>query len=186
MKFDKSSIITISVILVIITGAAYYVWFSNAAQERKFETLPADNVNKAAKQVSLTNLNDNPVSLSEYQGSVLVANLWASWCPFCTQELKDFETVAGEYKDKGVVVVAINRAEPKLQLQSYLNTLMEFENLVILQDKNDTYYKFIGGFSMPETIFYDRAGNVVNHKRGYIKLEEMRTNLDSILNADIE
>ncbi len=186
MKLDRTALTTIIIILIIIAGAAYYVWFSGAAEDRQMAALPTDNFNKAAQSINLTNLDDNPVELKDFRGKVLVANSWASWCPFCATELKDFESLASEYKDRGVVVLAINRAESKPQIQAYLNTLSNLDNLVILQDKEDSYYKFIGGFSMPETIFYDTKGNVVFHKRGFMKLEEMRSNIESTLNVGQE
>ena len=175
MKTDKASVGTIIIIILVIIGAAYYVWFSNSAKERQLDNLPADNFNKTLGTVTLTDLDDNPVSLSDFNGSVLAVNTWASWCPFCTQELPDFQTLASEYKDKNVIVIAVNRAESKPQIQAYLNTLPNMSDLQILQDKTDSYYKFIGGFSMPETIFYNTEGNVVTHKRGFMKLDEMRT-----------
>ncbi len=186
MKLDKASIITIVILLLVIAGAVYFVWFSNTAQEKKLDALPNDNFNKVVRSVNLTDLDDRPVSLADYQGSVIVVNTWASWCPFCTQELPDFETLASEYKEKGVVVIAINRAESKLQIQAYLNTLPSFSNTIVLQDVGDSYYKFIGGFSMPETVFYDTDGTVVVHKRGFMRLEEMRQQLETVLNLAAE
>lgn len=177
MKLDKASLITIIVIAIVILGAAYFVWFSDTARERKLDALPTDNFNSIARAINLTDLDDNPVSLSDYRGSVLVVNTWASWCPFCVQELPDFQKLAAEYPEQDVVVLAINRAESKPQIKSYLNTITELNNLIILQDQSDTYYKHIGGFSMPETVFYDTDGNVVVHKRGFMKLDEMRTHV---------
>jgi len=35
---------------------------------------------------------------------------------------------------------------------------------------------------MPETIFYDKEGNISTHKRGFMRLEEMKTFTEKALN----
>ena len=52
---------------------------------------------------------------------------------------------------------------------------------MFILDAADHLYGQIGGFSMPETIFYDTEGNVVVHKRGFMDLNEMRTHTEKAL-----
>ena len=54
--------------------------------------------------------------------------------------------------------------------------------MTFLLDSKDAFYKGIGGFSMPETIFADADGNIIIHKRGPIALDEMRQKVNSIIN----
>lgn len=59
---------------------------------------------------ALEDYNSNEVRLRNFEGRVLVLNSWASWCPFCLDELVDFKTAQKEFGDR-VVIVAINREE---------------------------------------------------------------------------
>ncbi|MBM7365971.1 TlpA disulfide reductase family protein [Gordonia hydrophobica] len=48
------------------------------------------------------------VKLSDYPDTVLVVNVWASWCPPCRTEFLPLENVFAETKDKGVQFVGID------------------------------------------------------------------------------
>jgi len=111
-------------------------------------------------------------SLSEFQAPLTIINVWASWCPFCVEELPDFARIAAEFPE--VPVVVINRAEPVTQAQAFLETLELNDSLQVLFDLDDLFYRSIGGFGMPETVFVASDGTILRHKRGAMSLEEMR------------
>ena len=91
------------------------------------------------------------------------------------------ETLAGEYKDKEVVVIAVNRKEPKEVAVQFLSSIKTFEHIVFAIDETDSFYKSISGFSMPETVMYDTRGTIIVHKRGSMDLIEMKKHLDELL-----
>ena len=128
-----------------------------------------------------TDLGGNPVDLDEFSGKALVVNSWASWCPFCVQELPDFDLLGEEFKND-VVVVAINRRESASEARTFLNSIDNPENIEFWLDSGDAFYRSIGGFAMPETLFLDREGNISFHKRGFMTLEEMRSHTETALN----
>ncbi len=107
-------------------------------------------------------------------------NSWAAWCPFCREELKDFSTVQEELRDN-VVIIAVDRAEPLAVAKQYTDELGVTGELVLLLDPNDSFYRSIGGFSMPETIFVDANGNIQFHKRGPMPLSEIRLRISKLL-----
>ena len=113
-----------------------------------------------------TDIEGNPVQLQNYLGTILVVNSWASWSPQSAQELQKLAAVAQEYDQETVTVLAINRAEPKNTAQAYLASIAVADSVVLILDPQDNYYSSVGGFAMPETIFYDAQGNVVQHTRG--------------------
>ncbi|MCA9365734.1 TlpA family protein disulfide reductase [Candidatus Kaiserbacteria bacterium] len=182
----KQSIITI-LLLVSILAVAGYV----AVEFVHKRTLEKEN-NQALQalvveegQAGFTDLNGNNVKLNDYLGDILVVNSWASWCPFCVAELNDFAKLANEYADSDVHVLAINRKESKEQAQRFMKSAKLPENkIVFLLDPDDRYYEKIGGFGMPETVFYDKDGVIFLHKRGPIKLDEMREVIELMKNND--
>jgi len=46
-------------------------------------------------------------NLSQYQGKIIVLNLWATWCPPCREEMPELNALYQEYKDKNVVVLGV-------------------------------------------------------------------------------
>ena len=181
---SRSSIITLSVLALIIIAVAIYTAFVRQSARDTDDGTPTEAAVALTLAGSYTTLAGEPLDFSEYVGDgVLVVNSWASWCPFCVNELPDLALLAEEYKDQGVTVVAINRKENARTANNFIGTLTGVDGIVFALDPGDTYYQEIGGFSMPETIFYDAAGNVAVHKRGFMTLEEMRIHTETALEA---
>jgi len=141
-----------------------------------------DKKEAALFDITLTNYNGEIVQLQDFIGTPLVINSWAAWCPFCVKELSDFVTAQKEFGDT-VVIIAVNRGESLKTAREYTDDLNISEDLVFLMDPDDKFYKNIGGFSMPETIFVDETGVTKIHKRGFMSLEEMQEKINDLLSV---
>lgn len=168
-----------SLIAVIVIGI---VIFSGGSQEQISGPSQSVNDQRFDKMPDLTfeDYNGNPVALADFAGQPLVVNAWATWCPFCVNELTDFVQVQEELAEQ-VVIIAIDRAEPRGIAKQFTDELGISDRLIFLLDKRDAFYGAIGGFSMPETIFADKDGNIRIHKRGPMKADEIRQKIQQIL-----
>lgn len=126
-------------------------------------------------------LNGNEISLEEHLGKILVVTSWASWSPFSKNELETLDVIAKDYDSSEVVFLAINRKETRDRAQRYVNTVAEVTNVNIILDPEDRFYKLIEGYAMPETIIYDKKGEIKSHIRGSFKEEDIRRNIDNAL-----
>ncbi len=183
---NKSTITTVLIIAVILSAGSFFTYKAlnpgeNASNSEAARSLSGEE----GEQTFYTDLDGNPVDMSAYAGKVRVVNSWATWCPFCTKELADFEKLA-ETGGEEVVVIAINRGESAAKIKAYLSRLGQFDDLIFIKDESDHFYKTIGGFAMPETIFYDKAGQVYLHKRGFMELSEMQKHLEATINSVTE
>lgn len=61
---------------------------------------------------TLTGLDGNLHTLQGQRGTQLVVNVWATWCPPCRTELRDFQRNLGRFKQRGVRVLAVAVDEP--------------------------------------------------------------------------
>lgn len=136
---------------------------------------------KKAPAFSLQDYNGKTVSLSDFAGQPVIVNSWAVWCPFCLKELPDFVTVQKEFSGK-ITIIAIDRAESLNLAKEYTDDLKVTDDLVFLLDPNDSFYRSIGGFSMPETIFVNGDGEIEFQKRGQMSLAEMRQRINDLIN----
>jgi thiol-disulfide isomerase/thioredoxin len=129
--------------------------------------------------VMVNTLDGVSVSLQEItNGKPAVINSWATWCPFCTKELGDFAELQKNNPD--VIVIAINRRESNEKNLEYLNETNLADSLLFLLDEDDKFYKSIGGFAIPETIFVNSDGTIETHKRGPMNIDEMQLLLEKI------
>lgn len=142
--------------------------------------IPSPQEGKSTPELSFKDYSGKEVKLSDFRGKALVINSWAAWCPFCREELLAFAAIQKEFGDK-VVIVAINRAESLAVAKGYTDRQGTTNNLIFLLDPSDSFYKSIGGFSMPETIFADANGKTQFHKRGPMDADEIRNRIKTLL-----
>lgn len=131
-------------------------------------------------EFALENYEGVIIKKADFSGKPLVVNSWAAWCPFCRKELADFAAAQKEFGDK-VAIIAVDRAEAKEVARKYTDELGVTDDLIFLLDSSDSFYQSIGGFSMPETIFVDKDGNIKIHKRGPMDINEIRQKINEIL-----
>ena len=129
---------------------------------------------------SLEDYDGNTVTLSDFNGKHVIVNSWATWCAFCKKELPDLAILQEEFADD-VVVIAIDRVESLEKAKQYSDDLGVTGRMVLLLDPSDSFYKSIGGFSMPETVFLEPDGSIQFHKRGVMDLGELRTRTQALL-----
>lgn len=134
--------------------------------------------------LSFTNYAGEEVSLKDFEGKPYVANAWAGWCTFCKKELVDFAAVQRDFPD--VPIIAINRGESLKKAKGFSDELGVTDDLQFWLDPKDTFYRAIGGFSMPETIFVDASGKILFHKRGVMDAEEFRMRIQELITTSTE
>lgn len=156
----------------ILTGIAVLVVGAIVLTTTTKTEIKSDDDLTRLSAVALTDYDGTSVSLEKFLGRPLVINSWAVWCPFCRKELPDFAALQKEFPQ--ITIIAIDRNEPLATVKGYTDELGITDSMVFLLDSGDDFYRSIGGFSMPETIFVDRNSTIVFHKRGPLTLEEMR------------
>lgn len=97
--------------ILLILASIFFV-LQDAPPQNDFSTVPV-KVNYSAPKLTLTDTQGISHSLSDYRGQVVLINLWATWCIPCTKEMPTLQSFYNEYKERGLVVVAINDGDPK-------------------------------------------------------------------------
>ena len=178
-----NKIIIIIIIIAAIAGVGWFVF--SKGDDSKQEPNEAAQTSKeksldTAPTFSLKDYDGNDVASGDFEGKILVVNSWAKWCPFCVDELPDFAELQAAFPNE-VQVIAINRAESLTTAKGYTDNFDLTDKYVFLLDPKDSFYKSIGGFSMPETLFVDKDGKIRVHKRGPMEFSEMKEKINSIL-----
>lgn len=180
IRNNKSIVAGLVFILVCLGGYTLYtVYKKSVAINESTKSIFADS--KDDTVASYTDLNGNVISLEQYLGKILVVTSWASWSPFSKDDLMTISEMASQQDSNNVAFIAINRKESREQAQRYANTLPALGSVVVALDPTDHFYTSIGGYAMPETVIYNQKGDVVNHIRGVIKHDELKSNIDEIL-----
>jgi thiol-disulfide isomerase/thioredoxin len=127
------------------------------ASNQDFSTVPAE-VNFPAPELTLTTLDGEPVSLSDYLGKVVLVNLWATWCPPCREEMPALQAFYEKYKSAGFVLVAIDQGETAFQVMPFVQ---EFGlTFPIWLDAGNEAGRIFKTMSLPSSYVIDRNGQV--------------------------
>jgi len=129
-------------------------------------------------EFSLQDYEGKTVELADFAGKPVVLNSWAVWCPFCVDELPDFVEVQAEFPD--IPIVAIDRAESAAVAKGFTDEIGVTDQLTFLMDPKDSFYTSIGGFAMPETLFVNSDGTINFHKRGPMRVPEIRQRVSEL------
>ncbi len=128
--------------------------------------------NWQADDFTLTNLNGDPVTLSDYQGRIVFLNVWRTDCPPCVREmpaLADFQAAQG---DDGAVVLAVNQGEVEENVRTFLSEI-GVTGLSILLDEGYTLESDYPIPALPVTYMINADGYVVYTKYGELTTDAM-------------
>ena len=96
------------------------------------------------------------VGVPNFGGKVLVLNFWATWCPPCVQETPSLSQFAAEFKDKGVVVLALSVDRDENAYRAFLDKYKP----AFLTARDFNVHADYGTFMYPETYIIDAQGKV--------------------------
>ena len=120
--------------------------------------------------ISFTDTGNETHNLSEFKGSVILLNFWASWCPPCRAEMPSMEQLAEELKDGDFVMIPVNVQEPQDLVESFV---IEFEiGFPVYLDINADAARAIGVSGLPTSILIDRDGSAVAVVTGAIEWDD--------------
>ena len=95
---------------------------------------------------------------ADLQGKLVAIRFWADWCPFCETEMRDIEPVYRQYKDRGLVILAVNVRQDRATAQRFIEKLgISYD---VLLDSEGTLARAYGVSGLPTTFIADRTGRL--------------------------
>lgn len=107
-----------------------------------------------------------PLELRQFEGRVVVLNLWATYCPPCVEELPRLARLQADYAAKGVVVIALSD-EPRETVQGFL----ERHPVQLLVATAESMEWLRLETFRPLTLVIDRRGTLREHAFGALSYE---------------
>lgn len=127
------------------------------ASRQDFSVVP-EKIDFSAPELTLEDLSGNPVSLGDYRGSVVLVNLWATWCPPCREEMPTLQAFYEKYRSHGFVLIAINQEEPLETVSAFVEEFgLTFPVWLDLEYQAQREFNTIG---LPSSYVIDRKGRV--------------------------
>lgn len=162
--------------VLVVCGIGLYVF----VQRGYVPEMEVDETATYAPDFSLPDDTGALVRLSSVPGTIRVVNFWASWSPYSASELPALVRLKEMYGDK-ITILALNRDTDPREGQVFLERLGQRGALLFVYDREDTYYKRVGGFNMPETLFVGEDERILAHVHGPMDEKALRDTLSQLL-----
>lgn len=157
-----SGLVIVAFGATVLAGVVLY-WMATrrataAPQATDFAAVPA-SVNYAAPALSLAGLDGTRHSLADFQGQVLLVNLWATWCPPCQAEMPLLQKYYEKHRSSGFTVIAIEDGEPEAEVRSFVKEHgLTFP--VWLDPEHEATDRAFKSMNLPTSFVIDRSGQV--------------------------
>ena len=114
-------------------------------------------------------LRSDSFRFADFQGRVLVINLWASWCGPCRREVPEYETIRKLYAVREVEFIALTTEDPHTSSDRVNKFLRDvsFGFRLGWADREIARTLMNGKTGLPQTLVIDADARVVNHWTGY-------------------
>ena len=142
---------------------------------------PGSLAGAPAVSYDVKRLDGRTDGLVRYRGSVVVMNLWATWCTPCREEMPALQQFYAENKAKGVVVLGIDQGESAQTAGAFARE--HGVTFPILLDADQQYGRSYAAIGLPTTVIVDRRGHVVRGIDGELSLAQMREAVEPALRA---
>lgn len=139
-----------------------------------------------AKDFTVYDENMKEVKLSDYIGTPVVLNFWASWCPPCKEEMPGFNEISKKYSKEKIVILMINLTDGKRETidkaQEYIKS-NNYDMKVLFDSKLDAANQY-NISSIPRTIFIDKDGYIFkDNQAGIISEKELESQIKLLIEA---
>ena len=126
--------------------------------------------------VQLKDLNNQPVTLSQYKGKPVYVKMWASWCPICLAGLAEIDDLSAE-KDRNFEVITIVSPDHKGEkdtadfIEWYKG--LEYKNITVLLDEKGEIIDKARVRGYPFNLFLDSDLNLKKTVPGHLGSEQI-------------
>jgi peroxiredoxin len=99
-------------------------------------------------------------TLADYKGTILLVNLWATWCEPCRAEMPSIEKLHREFGPKGLKIVAVSIDDPGAEEQ--IRTFVKEYGLTfeVLHDPTKEIARRYQVTGYPESFVIGREGTI--------------------------
>lgn len=121
------------------------------------------------------NLKGQRVQLADYQGRVVLLNLWATWCGPCRVEMPGLENLYRRFRSEGleILAVSLDKGSSTDPVQKFVD---EYQlSFPVLVDPDGQVERLYNTFTIPTTYVIDRKGMVVAEVDGAKNWESQET-----------
>ncbi|WP_167365396.1 TlpA family protein disulfide reductase [Flavobacterium phragmitis] len=142
------------------------------------------NVGQKGFEFKYNDINDKPVSFSDFKGKFVYVDLWATWCGPCKVEIPHMKKLEEDYHDKNIVFISLSLDKAK-DIQKWKDFVKkeDLKGIQLMADKDfeSDIAKNYGVNAIPRFLLFDTEGKIINTNAMRPSESGLREELDKLL-----
>lgn len=124
-----------------------------------------------APDVAVYDQDGMAVKLSDFRGSALVVNFWATWCAPCIHEMPSLDRLSAalssrdmadrDTADRDIAIITVSLDREGFAAVSPFYDQLDLQHLPAFHDRAASLAMKVGAVVLPTTIFIDKQGRMV-------------------------
>jgi peroxiredoxin len=173
--------LSIALAIGLILGGVFLLFWAGQSEVRGQMPTPRPVIKQGqpAPNFTLTSLEGQPVSLSDYAGKVVLVNLWATWCPPCKAEMPTLNRYYQDHQAEGLVVLAVNSQEESKTVKAFIDD--SGFTFPVLVDLGGTVMSLYNTRGLPTSFIIDRQGRLRYTHTGQISSDQLEQYIAPLL-----
>jgi cytochrome c biogenesis protein CcmG/thiol:disulfide interchange protein DsbE len=166
-----------SIMLIVGVMAVVMVFAVQLFRQNQTQPVPGE----VAPGFTMTTFDGEEVSLSDYEGQIVVVNFWGSWCGPCRAEAPDLQDIYTEYQGD-VVVFGVNWLDIEDEARAFMDEFgITYPNAPDIGEKVANRYNIAGA---PETFIINRDGVIAETYLGMVDYPILNEAIQALLRED--
>ena len=125
-----------------------------------------------APQAPMGTDSGESITLSAFEGQVVLLNFWATWCKPCVREMPSLDRLQAALSPEGLAVVAVSQDRAGLKAVEPFFLEAGLEHLGIYLDPKGKLWREFGVRGLPTTYLIDRQGRLIGAMEGPAEWDE--------------
>ena len=139
--------------------------FAFSFSDTQLISIDAQEFRQAPDYKSIT-LDGAPVSISDYQGKVILVNLWATWCEPCREEMPALGELHSMFPRSDFEIIGVSIDDPGFE--QVIVQAMAGDNLTypVWLDPENRFQFMFRTIGVPESFLIDADGQIIHQWKG--------------------
>lgn len=133
-----------------------------------------------APEFDTTDINGRRYRLTDYDGKVILVNIWATWCPPCRREMPDLDRLYQERRDEGLMIFGISTEDLSTQRDFSQKLKVSYPLLTVEGEVPEIYSQTA---RYPANFLIDRKGKLQAAPSADQPFEALEAAVDKLLQA---